>query len=213
MPLVKSGSKAAISENIRREKSTGKSQRQSVAIALSTARKYGRGKYAEGGAPWYVKQEARSLARSGQGQGLLKSTVPGRTDKLPMDVANGSYVIPGDTVSALGQGNTLAGGEILNQMFKTGPLGMKPMSGRTGASRRTTTRMPKGSKISFKADGGAADIPIVAAGGEFIVSPDAVAMIGDGDVKRGHSVLDAFVLQIRKEHIKTLRGLKPPKKD
>lgn len=41
MPLIKSGSKKAISENIRREIHAGKSQRQSVAIAYSVARKAG----------------------------------------------------------------------------------------------------------------------------------------------------------------------------
>ena len=38
MPLVKSGSKKAVSENIRREMAAGKPQKQAVAIALSTQR-------------------------------------------------------------------------------------------------------------------------------------------------------------------------------
>ena len=38
MPLVKSASRAAVSENIRRERAAGKSERQSVAIALNTQR-------------------------------------------------------------------------------------------------------------------------------------------------------------------------------
>jgi hypothetical protein len=41
MPLVKSGSRKAISENIKREKEAGKKQKQSVAIALNVARKAG----------------------------------------------------------------------------------------------------------------------------------------------------------------------------
>jgi hypothetical protein len=41
MPLKKSASKAAISENIRTEIKAGKPQRQAVAIALDTARRAG----------------------------------------------------------------------------------------------------------------------------------------------------------------------------
>lgn len=39
MPLVKSASKQAVSENIRREKKAGKPQKQAVAIALSNQRR------------------------------------------------------------------------------------------------------------------------------------------------------------------------------
>jgi hypothetical protein len=39
MPLVKSGSKKAVSENIRREMGAGRPQNQAVAIALSTQRR------------------------------------------------------------------------------------------------------------------------------------------------------------------------------
>jgi len=41
MPLIKSGSKKAISENIRTEMKAGKPQKQAVAIALDTARRSG----------------------------------------------------------------------------------------------------------------------------------------------------------------------------
>jgi hypothetical protein len=41
MPLVKSGSRAAIGKNIKIEESAGKPHDQALAIALSTARKYG----------------------------------------------------------------------------------------------------------------------------------------------------------------------------
>ena len=41
MPLIKSASKKAISQNIRTEIAAGKPQRQAVAIALDTARRAG----------------------------------------------------------------------------------------------------------------------------------------------------------------------------
>lgn len=41
MPLVKSGSKKAIGENIKREEAAGKPKAQSIAIALDVARKAG----------------------------------------------------------------------------------------------------------------------------------------------------------------------------
>ncbi len=42
MPLKKSGSKKAISSNIKTEMEHGRSQKQSVAIALNVARKAGK---------------------------------------------------------------------------------------------------------------------------------------------------------------------------
>lgn len=38
MPLIKSANKAAVSKNIRTEMKAGKSQKQAIAIALSTQR-------------------------------------------------------------------------------------------------------------------------------------------------------------------------------
>lgn len=48
MPLVKSASKKAVSENIKREMSAGKPQPQAVAIALDVQRRSKSGVAAEG---------------------------------------------------------------------------------------------------------------------------------------------------------------------
>lgn len=65
-----------------------------------------------------------------------------------------------------------------------------------------------------KAHGGeTSGVPIVAAGGEWVVTPRQVEQVGAGDRDRGHRVLDAFVLHIRKEHIAKLEKLSPPRKD
>jgi hypothetical protein len=41
MPLIKSGSKKAIGENIKREEEAGKPKKQAIAIALDVSRKHG----------------------------------------------------------------------------------------------------------------------------------------------------------------------------
>lgn len=70
MPLVKSASKDAISQNIRTERAAGKKQDQAVAIALDIARKAKRA-MAGGGSvnqtPWYQRDEARHLSKGTAG--------------------------------------------------------------------------------------------------------------------------------------------------
>lgn len=159
--------------------------------------------------PWFVRNEARAPS------GMLKSSVPGRTDKLPVKVAGGSYVLPADIPSALGQGNTMAGGSILDKMFTKGPYGMNIQRSHGGTSTKMTraSSLTKTNKMGFAEGGETAPTPIIAAGGEYILSPDQVARIGGGDIDAGHKILDQFVLQVRKKHIDTLKSLKPPKKD
>jgi hypothetical protein len=165
--------------------------------------------------------------------GMLHSSVPGRTDKLNLDVPSGSYVIPADITSGLGQGNSLAGGKVLDTMFNKGPYGMDIKRMHSGSPRMGGMRMSSMSKMSrlsqpggsgsfgastikgFAPGGvphdGQAIAPIVAAGGEYIVHPDAVRHLGGGDIDTGHDILDRFVKLQRDKHIETLKGLKPPK--
>ncbi len=159
--------------------------------------------------PWVQRAVAGRLSHAG----MLNSPVPGRTDQLPISVKGGAYILPADHVAALGQGNSMAGAAFLDRMFKATPVGGGP-----GALR--PARMSMGPRLNLRigrAAGGPApgqepDVPIVAAGGEYAVPPDAVRAIGGGDLDFGHKVLDRWVLKTRKQHIKTLRTLKPPKK-
>jgi 8-oxo-dGTP pyrophosphatase MutT (NUDIX family) len=65
-----------------------------------------------------------------------------------------------------------------------------------------------------KAAGGAASgVPIVAAGGEWVISPSQVKRVGNGDIDVGHRVLDEFVKRVRKELIGTLQNLPGPQRD
>jgi hypothetical protein len=130
-------------------------------------------------------------------RGPLVSSVPGRTDHIPVHVAPNSYVIPADVVSAIGEGNSLAGHRTLGAMFNQGPRGMPIRHG----------RFAKGGNV-----GSGEPVPILASGGEHILGPDQVTQIGHGDVHLGHRILDAMVLHLRKKNIKTLKNLKPPHK-
>lgn len=128
--------------------------------------------------------------------GALHSHVAGRTDHLDISVPGESFVVPADVVSGLGEGNTENGFHILNTLFDL-----------PGASAPPAIHPMK--------DGGVAKesgVPILAAGGEFVIPPDKVAAVGDGDLKRGHKILDTFVRHVRKETIKTMKGLKGPHK-
>jgi ADP-ribose pyrophosphatase YjhB (NUDIX family) len=263
--------------------------------------------------------------------GPIHSSVAGRTDHLPIHVHSGSYVIPADIVSGMGEGNTIAGFKHLRRMFggmprgegsapygqSGGPYGMatggkvkhhaagilfkspddkillvrragRDHHGEWGlpgggiekgetaeqAARRelreetghsydgelapATRRVREGvdfttfmahaepfqpklndehdahawvtpdeaksmdlhpgvrstlARVAKAVGGSASGVPIVAAGGEYVVHPDEVEEVGAGDMDRGHEVLDKFVKRMRKELIGTLKKLAPPKKD
>jgi len=53
--------------------------------------------------------------------GLIAAPVHGRTDKIPLNIPSGSYVLPADVVSALGQGNTIAGAKTIQQVMLDAP--------------------------------------------------------------------------------------------
>lgn len=306
---------------------------QSVTIALDVAR---RQKRADGGSA----TEAPHVRAHKFHSGPIHSSVAGRTDHLPITVESGSYVLPADCVSHLGENNTLAGFKVLRRMFGGEPYGQtgspygqsggpygSPMGRATGgkvqhraagilfvspekevllmrragkdhsgewalpggglekdetpeqAARREaeeeagcshegglspfmhsmrqgidyTTFLAHSRRFSpslndehdgavwikpseaeqklplhpgvraaleklgrrtGKARGGeASGVPIVAAGGEWVISPYHVDDVGAADMDRGHRVLDAFVLKIRKEQIGKLQKMSPPRKD
>lgn len=123
--------------------------------------------------------------------GAIKAPVAGRTDHLPMHVPSGSYVVPADIISAIGEGNTAHGFDIIDYMVKQ--------------------RMAEGGDVDPNSS--AEPVAIVAAGGEYVIPPDAVKGFGDGDLDVGHKALDEWVKAERANTIKTLKGLPPPKKD
>jgi hypothetical protein len=53
----------------------------------------------------------------------------------------------------------------------------------------------------------------MAAGGEFVVSPEAVARVGRGDLRAGHDALDQWVKMERRKNIMKLKKLPGPARD
>ena len=191
MPLKKGSSKAVVSSNIGELVKSGHPQKQAVAIALSESRK----KRAAGGT---LVPKVPKVAAAPVGAGIkphvgpIHSSVAGRTDHLPMHVPSGSYVIPADIISAMGEGNTMAGFKIMNDI----------------------TKMYGGLPKAFAGGGMAGEkVPIVAAGGEYVIPPEVVINVGNGDMNAGHTELDDFVLKMRAKTVKTLKGLAPPKRN
>ncbi len=190
MPLIKSKSEQALKTNIKTLMGeVGKSPHvQSREQALGIAYAMKRRAKAAGGAVF---------------EGPIVSHVPGRTDHLDMDVAAGSFVLPADHVSSLGEGNTLAGMEYLK---KIGPHGIRKLIERQGIKGKSVKPRKRGGTVGHP-------VPIAAAGGEQVLSPEEVATIGGGDVDKGHSMLDAWIVANRKKHISTLRKLPGPARD
>jgi len=132
---------------------------------------------------------AQQRANGGPVSGPLHGETGGRTDVLPIDVQEDSFVVPADVVSALGEGNTNAGMALLEQYFG-GPS--EPVMASGGKPPKAT--------------------PIIAAAGEYVVSPAAVARAGNGNLNAGHKALNAFVRQARKRNIERLKSIPGPKK-
>ena len=291
-------------------------------------------------------------------RGAIHSSVAGRTDHLPIHVASGSYVIPADIISAMGEGNSMAGFKVAKDIFsakditKGSPYGQsglpygastpqKAAGGSTGnpnataaiaggnqkvaanrsasamyaqqANQRSGTAIPshlqgvapqpaggsgsggglaggfwnkalpvlggmiggpigalagsaftknaagqgytglkdmlngggqgasgaefmggplskglnrtpinplqgqaKGIAMAAGGEAGGREesaVPIVAAGGEYVIPPEDVLHIGSGDLDHGHKILDSFVKKMRQKTIKTLQNLPGPKRD
>lgn len=201
MPLHRGTSKKTISKNISEMVRSGHPQKQAIAAALSTAREAMRAKKQSGGSVTTSTTEGVKPHK-----GPIHSHVAGRTDHLPMHVASGSYVIPADIISAMGEGNTVAGFKSASSLFSATPgIGSSPYS---------EPEAPYGAEMPKKAAGGSTNnVPIVAAGGEYVLSPEEVRQVGKGDLETGHKILDHFVKKMRAKTIQTLKKLPGPKKD
>lgn len=133
----------------------------------------------------------RRAAGGGVHLGAITGPTPGRTDVHEMNLPEGSYVLPADLISFLGENNTEAGLKVADEVF-----------GYKGTARA------RGGKVA-RIDA----VPVITASGEFVIRPQICAEIGGGDVGNGHKILDAWVMDMRKKHIQTLAELPPPAQD
>ena len=173
--------------------------------------------------PWWERSEERNMDA-----GFLHGSTLGRADQISTSAPGGSYIVPADVVSGLGEGNSLAGASVIDKMLHSGPHGisMPRMERGPGPPRPPSARMP--SDMGFKRAGGVprgatgSRTPVKLSHGEYEIGPDDVHRIGRrflirsgqyGDpLHTGHKILDAWVIQERKKNIGKLKKLPPPVK-
>ncbi len=202
MPLKKGSSQKTVSSNISELMHSGRPQKQAIAIALETARRTKRAFGGMGSTTTTTTTQGMTPGKMGSLKpraprikphiGPIHSPVAGRTDHLPMHVPSGSYVIPADIISAMGEGNTMAGFRIMTDIVK-----------QYGGLPRAYARGGYTGEL----------VPIIAAGGEYVIPPETVVGMGSGDMDAGHKTLDDFVKKLRAKTVKTLKSLPGPKKD
>lgn len=171
--------------------------------------------------PSWTRQEER-----GANTGFLHGATAGRADSILGTAPAGSYVLPADVVSGLGEGNSLAGARAVEEMLSTGPHGIPLPRGRAGRGPPSApapfhesnggfvpaARTWKGPTKLYRAGGvaGPGNEAVALSDGEFVVPPEHVAKFGGGDHGKGIKALDDFVLKQRAKHIAKLKSLPPP---
>lgn len=171
---------------------SGRPQRVAVAAALSNADRHPRrSRLAVGGIPdgslgnWWNRQSDDPVIP----HGLVPGNSSGRADLHDVSVPSGSYILPADIVSALGEGNTAAGSAYLDRYF---------------------AQVAGGAKFAAGGRAGSPLVPVKLSGGEYVVNPQAAAAAGQGSLRHGHDTLDAFVKHVRSKHVSTLKKLPGP---
>ena len=105
---------------------------------------YGGNAFQLGGDIIGMNQRPGMMSEKNMFQGPIKSKVPGRTDKLRLDVKPGSYIMPADVISGIGEGNTEAGHSMVKALFT--PHGLGASGGKMGGRGRGRGgfKMPSG---------------------------------------------------------------------
>lgn len=168
----------------------------------------GAGISASQGMPSWTRTEAAGIDHGASG--FLHGSTGGRTDAINTQAPGGSYVIPADVVSGLGEGNSLAGARFMQDAISTGPWGT-PL-GHINSSAPHVNHMAMHSAAKGGGLAGPKQMPVMLSHGEYVIPPEIVDRIGSGDRKRGIKVLDHFVEDSRAKLIKKLKSLPGPVK-
>ena len=112
------------------------------------------------------------------GGGLIPGSGGGRTDRLPLVVANDSHVVTSDVISGMGQGNTMNGWRNLMGALRYGPYGVPSPTKISGDGSPKAPPVPRGAiagygsteKIEEKRGGAAhKGVSILGASGEAVI--------------------------------------------
>jgi hypothetical protein len=158
--------------------------------------------------PWWTRAEARA-GDAGPMTGYLHGATAGRADNLKGTALSDSYILPAEEIAGLGEGNSLMGARVIQAMLGSGPYGT-PMP--RGSHGRGPPHPPPAQEPRAKGgEVGQEHTKVALSHGEFALTPEQVRdVFGGGDIKRGHRVLDLWVQEMRRRHIKELQKLRPP---
>ena len=161
--------------------------------------------------PVWTRAQGRAETGGAGATGYLHGPTPGRADAILTTAPAGSYVIPADVVSGLGEGNSMAGAGVMDRIIRTGPHGVQAMP-----SARVSHGPPRAPGLFHQAKGGAMGVPdakpqpVALSHGEYVVQPEFVAQWGRGDHKAGVEAFDRWVVKMRKLIIAKMKKLPGP---
>lgn len=172
--------------------------------------------------PWWTRAEERNM--DANTTGYLHGATLGRADAIATTAPSGSHIIPADVVSGLGEGNSLAGAAVIDRMLSTGPWGTRlPHPGGRGHSM---PHPPPPARYETRGGGVDADrhepVPVMLSHGEYQVGPEHVEAIGrhygrrdmtEAQARRkGHDILDHFIVETRRRIVRKMQKLPGPAK-
>ncbi len=154
--------------------------------------------YAHGGSVTGEYHTVRPSANSSEA-GYIAGAGKGQEDLVPKDVPANSYILDATTISSLGDGSSLSG---KSEVDKTIALL------RRKAHPKIVQKIATGGKVH-----GGKLIPAMLSDGEYEITPEDVALIGEGSNAKGAKMLKNVVKTLRKHKNSNGDRLPPKSKD